>query len=195
MNSLIRYVGKLIRRQDAGSDRAKRGNVSDLPSALDGTFKVRLNKHPEYPTIELFGNRLAAQQHAAQMGPPWVPIAFACGYILTNGWSFCDVKGPLATFCPIPYEALDEVRVLVTWLKHDQIPAGRLPEEIGSALKHLAPSLTQAAFEGLCYCTLLRVGYPLPTGAKDDWLTTPAWALRLPGHQIKASKTGQTLNP
>ena len=144
------------------------------------TLSVKLNGNLKHPPIELFAKRGDAATEATTLGPPWVPVTYACGYMLTNGWCFRDANGPLQTFCPVTIEQLDTITPLITRLKLEEVPAKELPRKITAALQPLADSMSQAAFESLCYYTFMRIGYPLPTGEKEDWLTIPPWALRLP---------------
>lgn len=175
MPSLNSALGRFLGRK--GRNQAELGDPGSELSAP--SFKVRLRENIKHPTIELFGSKPIAAIRAAELGAPWVPVTYACGYLVTNGWSFCDVNGPLQTFCPVPITALGTVTALVRYLKVEQIPAERLPGEIGQALLPLKPTMAPAVFEGLCLCTLLRIGYPMPHGAEDDWLTPPAWGLSL----------------
>lgn len=177
MPSLNTALGLFLGRKR----RNKTGTELDDPnSELSApSFKVRLRENIKHPTIELFGSKAIAAIRAKELGAPWVPVTYACGYLVTNGWSFCDVNGPLSTFCPVPVTALGTVSALVRYLKAEQIPNERLPAEIGQALQPLKATMPEAVFQGLCLCTLLRIGYPMPHGAEDDWLTPPAWGLML----------------
>lgn len=167
------FLGRKGRKQ-AGTELGAPGAELSAPS-----FQVRLRENIKHPTVELFGSKSIAAIRAKELGAPWVPVTYACGYLVTNGWSFCDVKGPLKTFCPVPVTALDTVTALVRYLKTEQIPIDRLPAAIGEALSPLKRTMTPAVFEGLCLCTLLRIGYSMPAGDEDDWLTPPAWGLSL----------------
>lgn len=120
-------------------------------------------------------------------GAPWVPVAYACGYMLTNGWSFRDATGPLETFCPVTLEQLDAVKALVVRLKMEEVPAKELPRIIAIELIPMKEGISTPAYKSLCYYTLLRIGYPLPTGKSDDWLSIPPWALRLPKKRMRLS--------
>lgn len=143
---------------------------------------IQINEGSGRPPVALFQTRRSALEKARQLGATWQPIAYACGYLVTNGWSFQDAKNRVANFCPLPPMVLATIRDLVIRLKQEQVPAGELPARIlhrlqrESALAGLPPD----RFADACFLTLLRVDHPIPEGAKDDWLTAPAWALALP---------------
>jgi hypothetical protein len=170
-------------KREATSPKAVGRGVS--LAGLRATQSVRLTGNHKHPTIQLFLDREDASRQAKALGAPWVPVAYACGYMLTNGWSFRDAAGPLDTFCPVTIEQLKMIVPLVSRLIVEKTPAKDLPGEILEALRPLAASLPKSVFESLCLCTLMRVGYPLPAGAEDDWLTTPAWALLLPTRKMR----------
>jgi len=172
-NSLIAKIGRFL--VPAGP------SVPELPALRS----LRLKENPQHPTIVLFEKRQAAQECARLMGAPWVAVPYACGYVLCDGWSFHDAKTPLPAFCMVPPDALVVIKNLVIDLKIECVPPRELPALIAASLRK-EPTLagaTDAFFEGVCLITLMRVGYAMPTGAKDDWLTMPAWALRLPSRQ------------
>jgi hypothetical protein len=141
---------------------------------------IRLAPNPYRPSTLLYVARDQAQATARQKGAPWVAVAYGCGYLLTDGWHFHDAERLLETFCPVTLPQLDLIRSLVVTLKQEETPSRELPRRIGDELRPLEAELTPGQFESLCMCALMRIGYALPSGAKDDWLTTPAWALRLP---------------
>jgi len=143
---------------------------------------LTLQANPQRPSLFLFANRTDAETRAAEVGAPWVPVAYACGYLLTDGWRFQDMTGVVPAFCPVPVNSLPLLRALVTELPRLDVPVRDWPDIIRQNLEN-EPSLqdlTKPLFEAACYCVLLRAGHPAPTGDKSDWLTTPAWALKLP---------------
>jgi hypothetical protein len=146
---------------------------------------LHLHENFQRPTVRLFEARDAAEARARQLGSPWCAVAFACGYILTNGWDFQDSKGPLPAFCPVPAESLPFMQQLVTDLKRENVTGKEAARRIYEELKTIPAllELSQPRFEAACTATLLRIGYSVPRGAKDDWLTMPAWALRLPSRR------------
>jgi hypothetical protein len=183
--NLKRLPGAIVRRVTEASQRAFSHHRPDTDDASIKTFQLRLNANPKHPTIQLFMNRKDAAARAAELGAPWVPVTYACGYILTDGWNFCDAEGKLDTFCPVTLEQLDRIVSLVSDLKVEQVPAGELPRRIAAGLKPLEAGMPKAAFESMCLCAMMRVGYAMPNGAADDWLTTPPWALRIPKRRMR----------
>jgi len=184
--------------------RERKAPPTDLttkPSVLPPSKgpSLRLEENWTRPTVRLFESREAAQERAEELGAPWCAVAFACGYILTNGWSFQDAKGALPAFCPVPPESLPFMQELVTGLKREDVSSSEMAQRIYAELRTIPAllALSRPLFEAACTCTLLRVGYPAPTGAKDDWLTMPAWALRLPSRRKRlaenAAMKGETL--
>jgi hypothetical protein len=149
--------------------------------------RIRINENPQHPVIALFETRQAAKEHAEELGPPWVAMSYACGYVLTDGWNFQDAEGLVPTFCPVPIDALKTLSHLVGVLQQEQVPGRELAWRIGSCLREIpsVAKLPAAQFEDVCTCTLMRVCYSAPTGAKDDWLTMPAWALTLPSRRMR----------
>jgi hypothetical protein len=115
-------------------------------------------------------------------------MTYACGYILTTGWNFRDATGPLQTFCPVTLDELDIIIPLVFQLKVSEIPSKDRPRRVRSALHPLMASMSRSAFESLCICTLMRINFPLPTGAADDWLTMPSWALRISKRRMRLTE-------
>ena len=182
--NFIQLPGAIVRRVAKASQAAFAGKPTITKSAIK-TFQLRLNANPKHPTIQLFMNRSEASARAAELGAPWVGITYACGYILTDGWHFCDAEGLLETFCPVTIEQLDVVVPLVTELKLHEVPPSELPRRIATGLSSLEPTMTKAAFESMCLCALMRIGYSMPNHAPDDWLTTPVWALRLPKRRVR----------
>jgi hypothetical protein len=151
------------------------------------TRLIRIKENPQHPLIALFETRQTAREHAAELGAPWVAMYYACGYVLTDGWNFRDANGPVAAFCPVPIEALKTIQHLVISLQQEKVSGRELALRIASCLRSI-PSLQQlptTQFEDTCNCTLMRVCYAAPTGAKDDWLTMPPWALTLPSRRLR----------
>ncbi len=146
---------------------------------------IPLGANLQRPNLFLFSSRANAETRAAEIGAPWVPVAYACGYLLTDGWRFQDMTGVIPPFCPVPVESLPMLRALVTELPLLNVSVRDWPEVIRQNLEH-EPSLqelTKPLFEAVCYCVLLRTGHPKPAGDKTDWLTTPPWALKLPSRR------------
>ena len=148
---------------------------------------IRLEETLQHPEISLFPSRTVAKAKAEELGAPWVALSFACGYILTDGWSFRDSERVLPTFCPVPPGALNVMRELVVALQQEQMTGKELSKRVFSVLRDIPclKNMPHAQFEDMCNCTLMRVCYAAPTGAKDDWLTMPAWALMLPSRKIR----------
>ena len=148
---------------------------------------VRLSENPQHPVIALFESRLHAKAQADALGAPWVTFAYACGYVLTDGWNFSDANGLVPTFCPVPPDALDTMQALVIALQTDRVPGSELMARVTSVLQDIPclAGLPRMQFQDACNCTVMRVCYAPPTGAKDDWLTMPAWALRLPSRRLR----------
>ena len=148
---------------------------------------IRLEENPQHPFIALFESRKSANAEAKALGAPWVPMSFACGYVLTDGWNFRDVNGLLPTFCPVPPAALKVMQQLVIALQQEKMTGQELSRRVFSVLRELPclAELPPSQFEDMCNCTLRRVCYAPPTGAKDDWLTMPPWALSLPSRKAR----------
>jgi len=148
---------------------------------------IRLNENPKHPLIALFESRQYAKSKADALGAPWVALSFACGYVLTDGWNFRDANGPISTFCPVPPDALTAMQQLVIALQADKVPGRELMLRVSSALREIPAlaSMSKSQFEDTCNCTVMRVCYAPPIGAKDDWLTMPAWALKLPSRRMR----------
>jgi len=148
---------------------------------------IRLDENPQHPLIALFESRALARTRAEELGAPWVALSFACGYILTDGWNFRDANGLLPTFCPVPPDALNAMQQLVIALQREPMPGKELSLRVASALREIPciARLPRPQFEDMCNCTMMRVCYSAPIGAKDDWLTMPAWALKLPSRRIR----------
>ena len=166
----------------AGGSKTRTGKGDETAVRL-----IRLNENPKHPLIALFESRKYAKARADALGAPWVALSYACGYLLTDGWNFQDANGPVATFCPVPPDALDSMQQLVIALQIDKVPGRELMPRVRSALGEIPAlaSLSQSQFEDTCNCTVMRVCYASPTGAKDDWLTMPPWALRLPSRRMR----------
>jgi hypothetical protein len=149
------------------------------------TRGIRLEETLQHPEIALFPTRAAAKAKAEELGAPWVGMSFACGYILTDGWNFRDENGVLPTFCPVPPPALGVMQQLVIALQQEKMTGKELSKRVFSVLREIPclKDMPNAQFEDMCNCTLMRVCYAPPTGAKDDWLTMPAWALMLPSRK------------
>jgi hypothetical protein len=151
------------------------------------TGGIRLEENLQHPEIALFASRAVARTEAEILGAPWVAMSFACGYILTDGWNFRDANGVLPTFCPVPPAALNVMQQLVIALQQEKMTGKELSKRVFSVLREIPclKDMPNSQFEDMCNCTLMRVCYPAPTGAKDDWLTMPAWALVLPSRKIR----------
>lgn len=161
------------------------------PTATPPTPRgIRLEETLQHPLIALFESRGAARAQAKALGAPWVSMAYACGYILTDGWHFRDINGPVATFCPVPIDALTVMQQLVIALQQEKRSGQELAGRVWAALREIPclSKLPQPQFEDMCNCTLMRVCYAPPLGAKDDWLTMPAWALKLPRRKLRLTE-------
>jgi hypothetical protein len=167
------WLGKLLKSASSAKPQAVR--------------EIRLDGNSQHPLIALFESRVQARARAKELGAPWVAMSYACGYVLTDGWNFRDASGLLPTFCPVPPDALNAMQQLVTALQREQMPAKELSQRVQSALRAIPclARLPTPQFEDMCNCTLMRVCYEAPIGAKDDWLTMPAWALKLPSRRIR----------
>lgn len=148
---------------------------------------IRIRENPQHPVIALFESRAYAKAKADALGAPWVIMSYACGYVLTDGWHFRDAKGPVVTFCPVPPDALVPMQQLVITLQIDKVPGNELMNRVTRTLRQIPSlaNLSEGHFQDACNCTVMRVCYPPPIGAKDDWLTMPAWALRLPSRRMR----------
>ena len=159
-----------------------------LPDGAEPAVRwVRINENPQHPLIALFESRAFANAKAQALGAPWVAFSYACGYVLTDGWNFRDANGLVPTFCPVPPDALGTMQQLVINLQQEQLPGKELARRVASVLRDLPSlaSMSRPQFEDTCNCTLMRLCYAAPTGAKDDWLTMPAWALKLPSRRMR----------
>lgn len=163
---------------------ANRSSSPDLDKAASSekAVSVSLPASPYHPALALFANQKQAQATADLLGSAWAPIPFACGYLITNGWHFHDTNGVVKTFCPVPHECLEVIQDIVTQLQKSDLDTKYYPIHITQALRDSPglASLKQAAFDSVCLCTLMRIAHAPYTGDKDDWLTIPAWALRIP---------------
>lgn len=148
---------------------------------------VRIQENPQHPLIALLDGRTAAQAAADALGAPWVPISYACGYILTDGWAFRDANGPISTFCPVPPDSLPVIQALVTELQRSSISGREMALRIGHDLKQLSAfsEMPKTKFNTACTCTLMRICHPAPVCSVGDWLNMPAWALRLPSRRMR----------
>ncbi|MEO7598470.1 MAG: hypothetical protein ABIV50_06030 [Opitutus sp.] len=164
-----------------------RGGKSSKGTADPAVRLIRLSENPQHPVIALFESRRQAKLQADALGAPWVSMAYACGYVLTDGWNFRDADGLVPTFCPVPPDALDTMQALVIALQTDRVPGNELMSRVTSVLQDIPclAGLPRLQFQDACNCTVMRVCYPSPVGAKDDWLTMPAWALRLPSRRLR----------
>ncbi len=152
------------------------------PEGADKAVSVSLPASPYHPALALFANQKQAQATADLLGSSWAPIPFACGYLITDGWHFHDTNGVVKTFCPVPHECLEVIQEIVGQLQKSDLDTKYYPIHITQALRDspALASLKQAAFDSICLCTLMRIAHAPYTGDKDDWLTIPAWALRIP---------------
>ncbi len=143
---------------------------------------VFLPASPYHPALSLFANQKQAQATADLLGTPWAPITFACGYLITDGWHFHDTNGILKTFCPVPHACLEVIQEIVEQLQKSDLDPKYYPIHITQALRDspALASLKQSTFDTVCLCTLMRIAHAPYTGDKEDWLTIPAWALRIP---------------
>jgi hypothetical protein len=150
---------------------------------------VCLPASPYHPSLSLFSSQQEAKASAELIGPPWVAVAFACGYLLTNGWHFHDTERLLSTFCPVPHECLETIQDIVNDLQASDLAPKYYPIHIKQALSDhpVLAALSPTFFEAVCLCTLMRIGYPPFAGRRDDWLTVPAWALRMPKRAPRAA--------
>lgn len=148
---------------------------------------VRINENPQHPLIALFESRAFANAKAQALGAPWVALSYACGYVLSDGWHFRDANGLIPTFCPVPPDALVAMQQLVISLQQEKMSGKELARRVGTVLGDLPAlaALSKPQFADICNCTLMRVCYPAPIGAKDDWLTMPPWALKLPRRRVQ----------
>src|SRR5215212_6267148 len=90
---------------------------SDDDSGDPAVRLVRIKENPYHPLIALFESRKYANAKAEALGAPWVPMSYACGYVLSDGWNFRDAKGLVPTFCPVPPDALVAMQQLVITLQ------------------------------------------------------------------------------
>ncbi len=166
---------------------ASGANLPARSEVIADVQRVNIGQNPQRPFISLFLSRPVADQRARELGAPWVPVAYACGYVLTDGWHFRDADGLLPTFCPVPPACLESLRDLVIRVQRDRVPPKDLPGVVGETLRSLAviADLPAPRIEAIGLCVIMRVGYPSPVGAKDDWLTMPAWALKLPRRKLR----------
>ena len=165
-----------------------RGGKSSKEGAAEPAVRlIRLSENPQHPVIALFESRRYAKAQADALGAPWVTLSYACGYVLTDGWNFRDANGLVPTFCPVPPDALDIMQQLVIALQMDKVPGSELMSRVSSVLQEIPclAKLPKSQFQDACNCTVMRVCYSAPIGAKDDWLTMPAWALRLPSRRMR----------
>jgi len=157
--------------------------------SLPRCASVSLPASTYHPALALFTAQKDAQTCAELLGPPWTPFAFACGYLLTNGWYFHDTEQLLETFCPVPHECLETIQEIVIELQKSDLAPKYFPIHISQALRDhpVLAALKPAAFEAVCQITLMRISYPPFSGQRDDWLTVPAWALRMPKRRARLS--------
>lgn len=181
-------------------------NAPDIPQSrssgqvvcltpLGAVETISLQASPYYPALKLFAARKDAQLRAQDLGAPWVPVAFACGYLVTNGWHFQDANGLLKTFCPVPHNVIEVLQDLVTELQKPLYAPKDCPAYINKVLKDIPfmQTLPRAYYEAVCFCTVMRIGYAAPSDKPDDWLTVPAWALRLKRRRARLFEGGLRL--
>ncbi|MBE7538184.1 MAG: hypothetical protein HS122_07215 [Opitutaceae bacterium] len=156
--------------------------AADNVSATGNVESVSLPASPYHPALALFASQKQAQASAELLGTSWAPIPFACGYLITDGWHFHDTRGVVKTFCPVPHECLEAIQDIVTQLQKSDLDTRFYPIHITQALRDnpALAKLKQAAFDSICLCTLMRIAHAPYTGDRNDWLTIPAWALRIP---------------
>ncbi len=156
-------------------------------SAPAKAASISLPASPFHPGLSLFANQKQAQASADLLGVPWAPITFACGFLITDGWHFHDTNGLVRTFCPVPHACLEVIQEIVEQLQKSDLDPRYYPIHITQALRDspALSSLKQSAFDTVCLCTLMRIAHAPYTGDKDDWLTIPAWALRIPKRRPK----------
>ena len=156
---------------------------------------INLKASAHYPALILFSAKSDAALRANMLGAPWVPVAFACGYLVTNGWHFQDAKGLLATFCPVPHNVIEILQDLVTELQKPKYKPREYPAYIVTAMESIPfmKTIPRAYFEAVCFCTVMRIGYGTPKDQPDDWLTIPAWALRMKRRRARLYADGLPL--
>ena len=152
-----------------------------LPAVSQPIETVSLKECPYHPALKLFARKADAAHRALSLGAPWVPVAFACGYLVTNGWHFQDANGLLKTFCPVPHNVIEVLQDLVTELQNGRYKPKDYPAYITKVFEGIPfmQTIPRAYYEAVCFCTVMRIGYPAPQDKSDDWLTIPAWALRM----------------
>ena len=172
------------------SSSRKSDNPAPSPAAAAGPASVLLQASPYHPALSLFVSQKNAQSVAAERGPTWVPLAFACGYLITDGWQFHDTQGRVSTFCPVPHECLETIQDIVTVVQKSDLVEKYRQVHIKEALRDhpTLAALPPSLFESVCVCTLLRVNHGPYNGDKEDWLTIPAWALRMPKRRMRISR-------
>lgn len=175
----------LRRKAPDGSEPTPRPRNLGLPRCPS----VSLPASPYHPALNLFTAQKDAQACAELLGAPWIPFAFACGYLITNGWHFHDTEQLIDTFCPVPHECLETIQDIVTELQKSELAPKYFPIHISQALRDhpVLAALKQPVFDAVCQITLMRISYPPFSGKKDDWLTVPAWALRMPKRRARLS--------
>ena len=181
----------LLPKPDVTDDVTHLG-ISDKPSTGN---TINLRESPYYPSLKLFAAKIDAQRRAQELSAPWVPVAFACGYLVTNGWHFQDANGLLKTFCPVPHNVIEVLQDLVRELQKSKYKPKDYPAYITNALADIPfmKTIPRASYEAVCFCTVMRLGYPAPKDQPDDWLTVPAWALRLNRRRKRLFEGGLSL--
>lgn len=146
-----------------------------------------LQASPYHPALSLYVSQKNAQASAEALGENWTPIVFACGYLITNGWKFQDANGVVETFCPVPHECLETIQEIVNEVQKANLAPKYHAIHVKQALRDhpTLAALSPALFESVVQCTLLRVKHPPYNGSKDDWLTVPPWALRMPKRRMR----------
>lgn len=84
---------------------------------------------------------------------------------------------------------------LVTELQKPQYAPKDYPAYIENVLKDIPfmQTLPRAYYEAVCFCTVMRIGYATPADKPDDWLTIPAWALRMKRRRARLFEGGLRL--
>jgi|GEM_PF-6381036 len=183
-HTLNKSPTSFLRSLRSATQRAPEAAAAVVPLKVEAVF---LPASPYHPAVSLFANHKQAQATAENLGAPWAPITFACGYLIADGWRFHDTQGVLATFCPVPHECLEVIQDIVAQLQTSELEPKYYPIHIAQALRDspVLASLTPAFFDSVGLCTLMRIAHPAYSGKRDDWLTVPAWALRIPKRRAR----------
>ena len=108
-----------------------------LPEISQAIDTISLKECAHHPAIKLFARKSDAACRARLLGAPWVPVAFTCGYLVTDGWHFRDANGILKTFCPVPHEVIEILQDLVTELKNEKYNPRDYPAYIFQVLESI----------------------------------------------------------